>query len=65
MKPGASLFQRRLTTEMSKILLIAISFILYSLSREVMADTATEEKSNNKIVDGERFPVSSACILQT
>lgn len=65
MKPGASLFQRRLATEMSKILFIAILFVLYSLSREVMANTAPEEKSNNKTVDGERFPVSLACILQT
>lgn len=63
MKPGASLFQR-LATEMSKILFIAILFVLYSLSREVMANTAPEEKSN-KTVDGERFPVSLACILQT
>lgn len=47
---------------MSKILFIAVLLGLYSLSREVMANTAPEEKSNDNIVVGKDFSVSSACI---
>lgn len=40
---------------MSKILFIAVLLGLYSLSKEVMANTAPEEKSDDNIVVGERF----------
>lgn len=55
LKSGTSLFQRRLATKISEILFIAVLLGLYSLSREVTANTAPEEKSNDNAVVGERF----------